>query len=56
MLLFDVQEGYDLVPKSHSEDAAENEIIETAEDVDGLPAMEGLKEESVHHMFVDPMA
>ena len=55
-LLFDIQEEEDPVPQSHLEDAVENAIIEAAQDADSLPIMEGLNEESAHHMLVDPVA
>ena len=55
-LLFEVQEEDDPVLKSHTEDVVEDALIEAAQDADNLPVMEGLKEESVHHLFTDPVA
>ena len=51
-----MQEEDDLTPKSHSEDTAENVIIKAAQDKDSLPSLGGLKEENVHHLFMDPVA
>ena len=34
----------------------EDAEINAAQDKDNLPVMEGLKEKSVHHVFIDPMA
>ena len=34
----------------------EEAIVKAAQDIDNLPVMAGLKEESVHHMFIDPVA
>ena len=55
-LLSDVQEEDDWALKSHFEDAVEEEIVEAAQDTDSLLVMAGLKEEIVHHLFIDPVA
>ena len=55
-LLFEVEEEDDPVPKSPFEDVVENAIIKAAQEVDSLPVMGGLKEESVHHMLIDLVA
>ena len=55
-LLFDVQEEDDPVPKSPFEDAMEDKITEATQDANNLPIMEGLSEESAHHMLIDPVA
>ena len=55
-LPLEIQEEGDWTFKSHIEDAVEDAIIKAAQDVENLPIMEGLTEESVHHMFIDPMA
>ena len=47
-----MQEKDDCAFKSHTEDA----VIKAVKDADSLPVMEGLKEESLHHVFVDPVA
>ena len=54
-LPFGVQEEDDLVLKSHIESAVEDAKIKAAQDKDNLPVMEGLKEKSVHHVFIDPV-
>ena len=54
-LPFEVQEENDPVLKSHIENAVEDAEIKAAQDKDKLIVMAGLKEESVHHMFIDPM-
>ena len=55
-LLFEVEEEDDPVPQSPFEDAVENAIIEAAQDVDSLPITAGQKGESIHQVFVDPVA
>ena len=55
-LLFEIQEEEDPILKIHFEDALENAEIEAAQDVDSLPVMAGQKQDSVHQVFVDPMA
>ena len=54
-LPFDVQKEGDRAFKSHIEDAVEDAIIKVSQDADSLPVMAGLKEESLHHMFFDPV-
>ena len=41
---------------SHTEDAVEEAIVKASQDEDNLPIMEVIKEESLHHMFIDPVA
>ena len=53
---FEVQEEDDQVFKSHTEDAVEDAEIKASRDEDNLPVMGGLKEESVHHVFIDLVA
>ena len=55
-LLFDVQEEDEWAFKSHFEVAVEEEIVKASEDEDNLPMMGALKEENVHHLFIDPLA
>ena len=55
-LPFEIQEEGDWTFKSHIEDAVKDAIIKVAQDEDNLPVMAGLKEESLHHMFFDPVA
>ena len=55
-LPFDAQEEDDRAFKSRAEDAVEEEIFKAAQDEDNLPVMVGQKEESVHHVFIDPVA
>ena len=54
-LLFEIREEGDHAFKSHIEDAVENAKIKAAQDEDSLPITEGLKEELVHHVFIDPV-
>ena len=54
-LPFDVQREDDQAFKSHTEDVVEDAVIKAVQDENSLPVMEGLKEESVHHMFIDPV-
>ena len=51
-LLFDVQEEDDWAFNSHTEDA----VIQASKDAGSLPVIEGIKEESLHHVFIDPVA
>ena len=51
-----MQEEGDQDFKSHFEDAVEEAIIEASQDQDTLLVMAGLKEELVHHVFIDPVA
>ena len=51
-----MQEEDDPALKSHSGDAVEDAITEAAQDANSLPIMEGLSEESAHHMLIDPVA
>ena len=50
-----MQEEDDWALKSHFEDAVEEEIVEAAQDTDSLQFMVGLKEGSVHYLFIDPV-
>ena len=51
-LPFDVQEKDDYAFKRYIEDV----VIKAVKDGDSPLVMEGLKEESFHHVFVDPVA
>ena len=50
-LPFDVQVEEDCAFKSHTEDA----VNQAVKDANSPPVMEGLKEESLYHVFADPM-
>ena len=47
-----MQEEDDWAFKSHTEDV----VIQSVKNAGSVPVMEGLKEEILHHVFIDPVA